>query len=85
MAGEKYFVVFLTPGQQAPECSTGVYLVSCDGIMCYCKQNKFPTSALLGHHLPTDPPFNTEYNFRLATQAEIVEYSTPYVDDPDSV
>ena len=64
-------LVFLTPGQQAPNGSTGVML-SNDGIVWIGED--FPSTASLGTKLPTDPSFDTTYDNREATQDEIDEY-----------
>jgi len=69
----QYNIFFLTPGQQPPIGSTGVVLAN-GGIIWIGEAGTFPTTATLGTHLDTDPVFNTTYDYRLATQAEIDEY-----------
>lgn len=68
----EYRLVFLTPGQQVPIGSTGIVLNN-DSIVWI--GDDFPTSAILGHKLFTDPDFSATYDNRLATQDEIDEYN----------
>ena len=68
----EYRLVFLTPGQQAPTGSTSIVLDN-DGIVWI--GDDFPTNAVLGHKLLTDPDFSATYDNRLATQGEIDEYN----------
>ena len=64
-------LVFLTPGQQVPNGSTGVVL-SNGGIVWIGEQ--FPTTAVLGTVLSGDITPETTYNNRASTQEEIDEY-----------
>lgn len=68
-------LVFLTPGQQAPNGSTGIMIN--DGIVQIGEEDTFPTEALLGLILITDPTPNLTYDSRLMTEQEIYDYENP--------
>ena len=79
----EYRVFTLSHGQMAPEGSTGVS-VDGGGIMWVGEVDTFPTEALFGTKLPTDPVFQTTYNHRSATDDEIYDYENPpEIDDEE--
>jgi hypothetical protein len=71
----EYRVVTLTPGQMAPEGSTGVPVGS--GIMWTGVSGAFPTTVALGTHLPGDMEVSDTYDHRVATEDEIYDYLNP--------
>jgi len=73
-------LVFLTPGQQAPIGSMGVMINN--GIVWIGEEGTFPSEALLGLILITDPTPVLTYNSRLMTEEEIYEYENPEPVDP---
>jgi len=73
---DEYRLFWLSPGQKAPNGSTG-HMLSNGGIMWAGVSGTFPTEATLGYHLDTDPEFETEYDNRLATEEEIYDYLNP--------
>ena len=54
------YKIYLKPGQQAPEGSTGVCLTD-GGIVWEGEEKDLPTEAILGNRLDTDPVFDTKY------------------------
>lgn len=71
-----YYIVFLTPGQKPPSCTTGK-AISNGGIVCVCNEGEFPISATLGNILPTDSTPSSTYDYRAMTDEEINEYENP--------
>ena len=73
---DEYRLFWLTPGQQAPDGSTG-HMLSNGGIVWTGVSGTFPDEAILGTILDTDMEPDTTYDNRAATQDEIDEYNTP--------
>ena len=71
----EYRLFFLKPGQMAPEGSTGRGIG--DGIVWIGEAETFPTEALLGLILITDPTPELTYESRLMTEEELYIYNNP--------
>ena len=73
----KYSLLFLTPGQQPPEGSTGIALAN-GGIVQIHKDDSekisFTSTVKVGFSTATDQKVTTKYDIREMTEKEIKEY-----------
>jgi hypothetical protein len=68
------YKIFLKPGQQAPEGTTGISMTD-GGLVWEGDEKDVPTKALLGYRLPTDPEFATEYDVVAFKDEDEKEYT----------
>lgn len=76
---EEYRLFFLTPGQMAPEGSTGVSVNN--GLVWIGESGTFPLVVKKGKKLSTDQEISNVYNNRLMTEVEIYLYNNPPTSD----